>query len=82
LLCKPFYSSSRNIRDFIHETRAQSEASLHREYDLVMMNKSYYQYNSGPDISQSRTGLRSLWKLPLRLPFPGKNFNLLKKEFL
>ena len=34
------YSSSRNPRDFNHEIRAQSETRLHREYNLVMKNKS------------------------------------------
>ena len=34
------YSSSRNTRDFSREIRAQSEACLHREYNLTMKNKS------------------------------------------
>ena len=32
----PFYSSSRNTRDFNREIRAQSETRLHREYNLAM----------------------------------------------
>ncbi len=35
-----FYSSSRNIRDFSREIRAQSDSCLHREYNLAMRNKS------------------------------------------
>ena len=33
-------SSSRNIRDFSREIRAQSDSCLHREYNLAMRNKS------------------------------------------
>ena len=34
------YSSSRNTRVFRHEIRAQSDARLHREYNLAMKNKA------------------------------------------
>ncbi len=37
---KGIYSSSRNTRDFNHEIRAQSDARLHREYNLAMKNKA------------------------------------------
>ena len=40
LLRQLFYSSSRNSLDFSREIRTQSETSLHREYNLVMQNKS------------------------------------------
>ena len=47
-----FYSSSHNTRDFNHETRAQSEIRLHREYNLAMKNKSLWR------IADVRSGRR------------------------
>ena len=37
---KKHYSSLRNIRDFSCGIHAQSDTSLHREYNLAMKNKS------------------------------------------